>query len=333
MATANISVIIPAYNAERFLAHSLRSCVEQTLSPMEIIVVDDGSTDGTLALAQEWAQKYPYIQVIHTENGGVCSARNEGLRAAKGDWITFLDADDEFFLNALETLTGYIDTDKDVGIVIGCIKGVEETEREKYSRYPVEKTEVQCWKGTMALEKSLEDNPATYGVVGRLFRKDIVQDVRFTVGKRMHEDTYYLFTCLLKEPTVVVSNEFTYKCVLTANSTSRGGFSDKYFDILYFAEQKREEILERYPQFEAKAKNVWLKANLVLLYALYLQKDKRYKARKKACIREIRRYKQYFLPVGNYIDKFFKAVKLRVQGPYMLLVRVKARRKNRGKTR
>jgi glycosyltransferase involved in cell wall biosynthesis len=95
-----ISVIIPAFNAERYIAKAIESCLSQTYAPHEIIVIDDASTDGTAAIAESFP---PPVRVIRlAENMGVAVARNRGVAASTGDWIAFLDADDWFLPEKLE---------------------------------------------------------------------------------------------------------------------------------------------------------------------------------------------------------------------------------------
>ena len=95
-----ISVIIPAYNAERYIAKAIESCLSQTYAPSEIIVIDDGSTDGTAAVAESFPSPVRVIRLA--ENMGVSVARNRGVQASTGDWIAFLDADDWFLPDKLE---------------------------------------------------------------------------------------------------------------------------------------------------------------------------------------------------------------------------------------
>ncbi|GMV97251.1 MAG: glycosyltransferase family 2 protein [Phycisphaerae bacterium] len=97
--TLDISVIIPAYNAARWLGRALDSVVAQTLRPREVIVVDDGSTDETAAVAARYA---PVVTCIRQTNGHVSAARNRGAAEATGEWLAFLDADDEWFPDKLE---------------------------------------------------------------------------------------------------------------------------------------------------------------------------------------------------------------------------------------
>jgi len=97
-----ISVVIPAYNAEQYIRMAIESCLRQTYAPIEIIVVDDGSTDGTAAVAESLSSP---VRVVHLpENMGLSTARNRGVQASTGDWVALLDADDWYFPDKLERL-------------------------------------------------------------------------------------------------------------------------------------------------------------------------------------------------------------------------------------
>lgn len=89
-----ISVIVPVYNAEKTIARCIETLLGQTYGNIELLLVDDGSKDGSLAICREYAEKDNRITVIHKENGGVSSARNAGIEMAKGDYILFVDSDD-----------------------------------------------------------------------------------------------------------------------------------------------------------------------------------------------------------------------------------------------
>ncbi|MDO5582145.1 MAG: glycosyltransferase [Planctomycetia bacterium] len=97
-----ISVIIPVFNAEEFLAECLESALNQTLSDIEILCIDDGSTDGSAKILDEYALRDSRIHVIHKENHGASAARNEGIKIARGKYIAFLDADDTITLDMCE---------------------------------------------------------------------------------------------------------------------------------------------------------------------------------------------------------------------------------------
>jgi len=99
-----LSAIIPMYNAGAMFRNFMDSLITQTLSGLEIIVVNDGSTDGSDQVAQEYAEKFPNIRVINQPNGGVSRARNTGLKIAKGQYVTFPDADDILYPHMYQTL-------------------------------------------------------------------------------------------------------------------------------------------------------------------------------------------------------------------------------------
>ena len=101
------SIIIPVYNVEKYLKQSIQSVLDQTYEDFEVILIDDGSTDNCPAICDELAEKDERVKVIHKQNGGVSSARNEGILQAKGDYILFLDADDCFDKKLLENCLPY----------------------------------------------------------------------------------------------------------------------------------------------------------------------------------------------------------------------------------
>ena len=98
-----VSLIIPVYNAEKYLRRCLTSAMEQTFKDMEILVVNDGSTDESLAICQEYAQMDPRFHIINKENTGVSDSRNRAIQIAKGDYLQFMDSDDWLTPDATET--------------------------------------------------------------------------------------------------------------------------------------------------------------------------------------------------------------------------------------
>ena len=102
-----ISVIIPIYNADKWLNEALRSLQTQSFSDFDVIMVDDGSTDKSAEICQHYCDKDSRFRLISQPNKGVSSARNHGIDIAEGDWIAFMDADDIMPPDALEIMSGY----------------------------------------------------------------------------------------------------------------------------------------------------------------------------------------------------------------------------------
>ena len=116
----DVSVILPAWNVSPYLRQCLDSIVSQTLTNIEIICVDDGSTDGTLDILREYAEKDSRILVIHQENQGAGAARNNAMRYAKGKYLSFLDSDDFFEPDMLEKSWEAAERNNADIVVFGC---------------------------------------------------------------------------------------------------------------------------------------------------------------------------------------------------------------------
>lgn len=312
-----VSVIIPAYNAEKYLKECLDSVVNQTHKNVELIIVNDGSKDATKDILEEYKSKYSNVQVIHTENGGVSRARNIGLEYANGDYIMFLDSDDLLVANAIEILKSDLkDNNADIA---GGMMNSEVSDSE----ISIEGTKATVWNGMEAIEKSLEDNPYTYSSCAKLFKRQVLDEIRFIEGRKIHEDSYFVFCSLMNQPTVVVRDAYIYKYRSNENSASHAAFSEKYFDILYFAEEKWKTIEEKYPQLLDKAKNMLVKSNIAMLQCLLNTKDKRYKKDIKTCIQTVKQYKNYFIPAFPGDRKRFKIIICNLYGIFKWLYQLK----------
>lgn len=111
---SKISIIVPIYNTEKYLHSCIDSILTQTYTDFELILVNDGSTDRSGTICDEYAVKDPRIRVFHKENGGVTSARKLGVEEARSEWISFVDSDDELYLNSMSLLYSHIKDDIDI---------------------------------------------------------------------------------------------------------------------------------------------------------------------------------------------------------------------------
>ena len=132
----NVSVIIPTYNRKNLLKRALHSVINQTFVPQEIIVVDDGSSDGT----KDWVlERFPDVRYIYQDNSGVSSARNAGIKEAIGSWIAFLDSDDEWMSNKLEQQKDVINSFQEAWLChtneIWIRNGVRVNQMKKHQKY------------------------------------------------------------------------------------------------------------------------------------------------------------------------------------------------------
>lgn len=121
----SVSVVIPCYNVGAFIEASLESVYAQTHKPREVICVNDGSSDNTLAVLNRLQEKFPELIVIDQPNGGACSARNAGLNASKGKWVQFFDGDDVLLPQKIESQIALACSEPDVNVVIGSYQEVD----------------------------------------------------------------------------------------------------------------------------------------------------------------------------------------------------------------
>ena len=315
-----ISVIIPAYNAEATIRRAAASVLGQSYENVELVVVNDGSKDATKEILAQLAAEYPNCRPVHQENGGVSKARNTGLSAASGDYIAFLDADDEMLPDCLEKLYR-VSREENCDIVAGPSIRVRPDGSRVLKGYGVEGQPL-IWQGREALENSLKDHPATYSVWGKLYRREVLEGIRFVEGKRIHEDSFFLFEVFGRELRMAVCAEPTIHYYMTAQSASRSGFSDKFLDILYFAEEKAKIVADKYPEYLPLARNVLAKANMALLKVMCLGADQKYLPLEKRCCQAVRDNAQYFIPAIRVDKILFAVIRLRLFWLYKRLYKL-----------
>lgn len=189
-----ISVVIPVYNVEKYLAQCVDSVLDQTFQDFEIILVDDGATDSSGAMCDEYAQKDARIRVIHQPNGGLSAARNTGLSAASGEYIYFLDSDDYIEPTALADLVSVAEQEQaDVVFFDGYVFFDECEEDDTVSRY-VRKEAYATQKGRDILPQLLKNEEYRTAVPLMLFRTDYLRAHALTFREGIiHEDELFTF--------------------------------------------------------------------------------------------------------------------------------------------
>jgi glycosyltransferase involved in cell wall biosynthesis len=140
---AIVSIIVPVYNVEKYLAQCLDSLIMQTLKNIEIILIDDGSTDNSGLICDEYAAQDSRIKVIHKKNGGASDTRNAGLKSMNGDFVSFVDGDDFVADDYIQTLYNLLITN---GGDIACIQFIH-----YYPDYPEKTLPKQIDKGSMSI--------------------------------------------------------------------------------------------------------------------------------------------------------------------------------------
>jgi glycosyltransferase involved in cell wall biosynthesis len=208
-----ISVIVPVYNVEKYLSKCLDSLVSQTYRNIEILLINDGSTDNSLSICEDYGDSDKRIKIFSKNNSGVSSARNVGLENAKGDYITFVDSDDYVSERYCENLYNLI-VDNDSDLV--CTSRINVI-NDKFER--VDGPSFLGLTSEEALTKYFLGDGINCYLFAKIFRAEIIKGLRFDDDLESAEDVLFIYQALLKILKVTVNNNiFDYYYVIREGS-------------------------------------------------------------------------------------------------------------------
>lgn len=254
-----ISVIVPVYNVEQYLPSCIDSILCQTYKKLEILLVDDGSTDGCPRICDAYAERDERIRVMHKRNGGVAETRNMGLDLAKGSFLCFVDADDSIDESYVETLYRMLRMqDADVAM---C--GWQEFFPEESRPFPaavLNPEETVVWDREQTLRALLYQVPVDCAFWAKLYRRELFEGIRMTPG-RVYEDMEAGFRVFERVRRACYNPYRGYRYLLRDNGIIRRDFSERKMDQIDFVEEVKERFLPRYPQLEAAVWSRFFRAN------------------------------------------------------------------------
>lgn len=233
-----VSVIIPAYNAEKYLAFCLDSIIAQTHNKLEIIVVNDGSTDSTPKICDEYEKKDSRIKVIHQENKGLSSARNAALDIMTGEYIAFIDSDDFISKDYIEKLLNLCIENNSQIAACHVFDVKQRTFKEPDEDHTIQTLTSQKLLSNIGVLDSYYDT-----VISKLFHSSLFSEIVFPAGL-IHEDSYVILDLVEKAKKISFTTEHLYYYYLSPNSIMRSDFSVKRYDMLTSYEKKLE-VLKR----------------------------------------------------------------------------------------
>lgn len=234
-----ISIIIPVYNGENTIDNTIRCLVNQTFKDIEIIVVNDGSTDNTLLVLQKWKSK---IRIVNKRNGGVSSARNKGIKEARGEYLMFVDADDEckaemiekIYESAKSTQADYV------------ISGLEKKVGNKTIKYIFED---RIFTGQKQIRNELLYflNHGLNSPCAKLYRKEIIESKNIIFDEKLPlgEDMNFNLEYLLSANIVVYLHDASY-IYLAENSNATALYREKYYENRICSLRKMDETLKKH---------------------------------------------------------------------------------------
>lgn len=240
-----ISIIIPVYNSEMYLDRCLKSVVSQTYSHLEIILVDDGSSDKSSEICDEWALKNSNIKTIHKSNGGPSSARNVGMTIAKGEYISFVDSDDwvlPIMFEKLYELIKKYDADYSECEMQICKDYLDSIKQPAYRETVLYKQDIM--RGFFRVDS---DN-IHYCTCGKLFKKRLLNNITFWEGKRF-EDIYFNYQVLIKCNLAVYTNLIGYCWYYNMGSITRNTLMPEDMQLIQIWKKIRDDCIENHREY------------------------------------------------------------------------------------
>ena len=240
-----LSIIIPVYNNEDTLGRCVESVLTQNVNDYEIIIVDDGSTDKSGLIADEWARKNTKITVIHKHNGGPSEAKNFGLNVIKGKYVTFVDSDDELSPDTLQPLVDILNNHAEYDILEYSVLQHSGNHDERYLNV-----------GNHVYRHAIDwlaDNGCHHcWMWNKIFKKDIFMNLRFPKHLRRFEDMWMMGEIMQRNPVIATTSHGTYRYYWNSVPDSRNLF-DKVAAIK--DEHLWDEVIDEY----LEKKNMYLR--------------------------------------------------------------------------
>ena len=237
-----ISVIVPVYNVEKYLRKSLDSILAQTYTDLEVLLVDDGSTDNCLSICQEYAKKDNRIILLTKENGGQGSARNMALDRMRGDYVSFVDPDDYILPTMLQEMVENIESyDADLAI---CYMNTIDTRgrvKQKASNKP------KYYNNKELMREYISTQNIGEGPCNKLYKSKLFSQMRFP-EIRASEDTYVMHEILGMCEGAVHLGKAYYVQTIRGDSTERKSFSELNLVLLECADRVNGYYEKNYPE-------------------------------------------------------------------------------------
>lgn len=259
-----IDILVPVYNGQRYLRGCVESILRQTFQDFQLILINDGSTDESGQICDEYADKNQNVTVVHKKNGGVSDARNRGLEESTSPYITFVDSDDYIDSDYLEVL--YQAAQKhDADLVISCHKtAAEGKDMGCQKNGDGQVADSRLISKSEAYGQMLDGRQMITSVWGKLYRRELLKPVRYPVGE-IYEDMKVIGQIIESSHRIAYTPYAGYYYVQRPDSITHEAGSPKHMALLENERQLKELIKDRYPQLEKTANRHYLWSCFFLL--------------------------------------------------------------------
>lgn len=277
-----VSVIIPVYNCDNYLSIILENLIKQSLKDLEIIIIDDGSTDNTSIICNKYEKEYDFISCIHKQNSGVSSARNDGIKKATGKYIYFCDADDNVSSNLLSVLVNEMEK-KDADLV-SC--NYENFFHEKDLRFKITNN-VIYFTNNKYVESIIGDKNNKIGgyLWNKLFKREIINKYNIYFDEKINliEDSIFVLEYCKHSELIIHNESVLYGYRYNFQSATRQKFSIKNIEATY-GQEKVYKILNNFCINPSTKKHMWKTIMNSIMFSyikLWMKKKEKYLIHKK----------------------------------------------------
>ena len=239
-----VSIVVPVYNVEDYLKYCVDSLINQSYKNIEIILVDDGSTDDSGRICDEYAQEDDRVRVLHIENGGRSNARNTGVNVASAEWVIFIDSDDYYDRRTVEYLV-QLQKKYAVDLVATSVIEVRDFQSDDFIGSLTDIDSLKLDRYT-ALKEMFYGNIVGTHPGGKLYKKEILMKFPFPKGM-IYEDLAVSFEHIGACNEIAVGYINLYKYYRRPGSIVNSSYSDKFLDFYKAIELNREYVERDYP--------------------------------------------------------------------------------------
>lgn len=253
MTNPKVSIIVPAYNTEKYINKCLTSLINQTYKNIEIIVVNDGSTDNTKEIVENFAYSDDRIKLFNIENSGVSNARNFAIKNSTGNYIAFVDSDDYISSNYIEIMLSCA-LENNLDLVCCNFQKISENKTQK--KYKIKEVKTKIYNKTEYLKEIFTGNLLTFALTtSKIYKKELMNEF---IGNIVHgEDILYNYYYLQKIDKAGYLDLKLYTYVTRKNSAVNSRFSKRRFKLMYKLIEIANELHQSKPELE-KYIRTWL---------------------------------------------------------------------------
>lgn len=294
MKKAKISVIVPVYNVEKYVEKCLDCLINQTYENIEIVVVEDCSTDTSRKVIEKFKNNKKLKIVYNSKNSGLSYSRNRGLKESTGDYIGYIDSDDYVDIDYFEKLIDSINKNKSEIAVCDMKIVYDETKTEQLSK---------CCNFDEFNLINVVNNGLAASACNKLFKRELIEKYEFAEGK-VNEDIAVVIPTLCNAKKISYASECYYYYVQRGGSIQNSGFSDKRFDIFYGVNLTLDRIKSN-KQFE-ELKDVIVFNQLIVLLIYVIPKEKKFRRRKQIIKKFNELSQEYKIRMNKELWKFLE---------------------------